>query len=441
MKQIQEKLEKLGKVVGMGKQQQWYEKTEYENQKTWHKIKKCIKHSKHKQLLEDIEKYNTKLEQMTPGISLLAHTTPFQSKKADPSYWVSIRRAAMSLHSALCSGWLCCCVNSHTTYFQLEDRVVTRKGPHRFNLSFKMPQTDDSIQSVSNTYWQNAEFEALADGDLSASLTRSPGGVAFATGGTNAVNSIKVETQIKGLCKELKQLSCRPVARCIGFILQEEYKHYIHLPKHPVALEQPRNTISLHNLLSNKGTLSTNYTFGNEVADRYELALLLASSLLQLHATSWLGDWWSTEDIHILPKNSKMAFKECTFVMQAFPSSAITRRSQPKATTTRQMVIRNEAIFRLGATLVELSTVATLETQEDADDHRVSEDLTEFNTAERLSKAVILNNAPEWNAVVDRCLRCGFHSPPDFTKKDFRIEFYQCVVAPLEKLYSDSKIS
>ncbi|EXM20590.1 hypothetical protein V3481_012036 [Fusarium oxysporum f. sp. vasinfectum] len=440
IKQIQEKLETLGKVVGMGKHQQWYEKTEYENQKTWHKIKKCIKHSKHKQLLEDLEKYNTKLEQMTPGILTQAQTALSQPKKTDLSYWDSIRQAAVSLHSALCSGWLCCCAKPHLTHFQLEDRVTGKKGPHKFKLSFKMPQIGDAGQSVRNTDWQSAEFEAFEDDDLPKDLPRSPGSVAFAVGGTTASTSLKVERHIKDLCKELKQPSCQSEVRCIGFILQEEHKHYIHLPKRLLTSEGSRDTITLHSFLSNKGQLGTHYTFGNEVTDRYELALLLASSLLQLHATSWLGDWWSTDDIHILPKSSKMAFKDCTFVMQTFPSSVISRGSQPYK-TTRQMVIRNEAIFRLGATLVELSTVATLEAQEELDDHRITEELTDFNTAERLSKAVALNNALEWNAVVDRCLRCGFHSPPDFTRKDFRAEFYQCVVVPLEKLYDDSKIN
>ncbi|KAH7462941.1 hypothetical protein FOMA001_g18343 [Fusarium oxysporum f. sp. matthiolae] len=395
IKHIQEKLEKLGKVVGMGKQQQWYEKTEYENKKTWHKIKKCIKHRKHKQLLEDLEKYNTKLEQMTAGILTQAQTAPPQPKKVDLTYWDSIRQAAMSLHSALCSGWLCCCVNSHLTHFRLEDRVATKKGPHRFKLSFKMPQTGDDGQSIRNTDWQNAEFEAPEDDDLPTNLPRSPGGVAFVAVGTTASTSLEVEKHIKDLCKELTQPWCQSKVRCIGFILHEEHKHYIHLPKRPLPSEQTRNTITLHSLLSKKGQLSTRYTFGTEVTDRYELALLLASSLLQLHATSWLGDWWSTDDIHILPRNSKMAFKDFTFVMQTFPSSAMTKGSEPNSMTTRQMVIRNEAIFRLGATLVELATVATLEAQEEIDDHRITEELTDFNTAERLSKAVTLNNAPD----------------------------------------------
>ncbi|ENH71332.1 hypothetical protein FOC1_g10006189 [Fusarium oxysporum f. sp. cubense race 1] len=331
IKQIQEKLETLGKVVGMGKHQQWYEKTEYENQKTWHKIKKCIKHSKHKQLLEDLEKYNTKLEQMTPGILTQAQTALSQPKKTDLSYWDSIRQAAVSLHSALCSGWLCCCAKPHLTHFQLEDRVTRKKGPHKFKLSFKMPQIGDAGQSVRNTDWQSAEFEAFEDDDLPKDLPRSPGSVAFAVGGTTASTSLKVERHIKDLCKELKQPSCQSEVRCIGFILQEEHKHYILLTS-----EGSRDTITLHSFLSNK---------------------------------------------------------------------------------------------------------ATLEAQEELDDHRITEELTDFNTAERLSKAVALNNALEWNAVVDRCLRCGFHSPPDFTRKDFRAEFYQCVVVPLEKLYDDSKIN
>ncbi|KAF5584219.1 uncharacterized protein FSUBG_12853 [Fusarium subglutinans] len=378
IKHIQEKLEKLGNVVGMSKQQQWYEKTEYENQKTWYKINECIKHSKHKQLLEDIEKYNTRLEQMTPGILALAQTAPLQPKKADLSYWDSIRHAA------------------------LEDRATEKKGSHRFKLSFKTPETGDNGQSVKSAVWKNAEFEAVESESLPVNLPRSPGGVAFASVGTIASPSPKVEKHINDFCKELTQHSCQLALRCIGYMLQEEHKHYIYIPERSLTSGRPRNTLTLYNFLSNKGKLGMHYNFGSV--------------------------------------NSKMSFKDCTFVMQNFPSFTITKVSQPSKTTTRQMVIRNEAIFRLRATLVELSTVATLEAQEEVDDHRITEELTDFNTAERLSKAVALNNTLEWNAVVDRRLRCGFHSPPDFTRKDFRAEFYQFVVGPLEKLYNESKV-
>jgi len=326
------------------------------------------------------------------------------------------------------------------THFQLEDRATGRKGSHRFKLSFKIPETGDKGQSVESSVWKNAEFEAVESESHPSNLPRSPGGVAFASVDTVSSPNLKVEKHIKDLCKELTQPSCQLAVHCIGYLLQEECRHYIYIPERRLTSDQPRNTITLYNLLSNKGQLGAHYTFGSAATDRYELALLLASSLLQLHATSWLGDWWSTDDIHILPRNSSMSFKDCTFVMQNFPSSVVAKGSQRNQTTTRQMVIRNEAMFRLGATLVELSTVATLEAQEEVDDHRITEELTDFNTAERLSKAVALNNALEWNAVVDRCLRCGFHAPPDFTRKEFRAEFYQCVVGPLEKLYNDSKV-
>ncbi|KAM0429225.1 hypothetical protein ACHAPT_006439 [Fusarium lateritium] len=438
MARIQESLKKLEEVVGMKHKKRWYDHTEYRRAKTWKKMKSCLAHSKHQQLLADIKDFNTQLEQLTPGIAPTEQAAAPQINKVDISHWDSIRRAAMSLHCALCSGWLCQCINAHATHFQLEDRTAAAIDSHQFKLAFMLPTAEDDGTLVESVSWQQVEFRALEEGgDSSALLPRSPGRVEFVPMATTGAYS--QTKQITDLCKELQQSSGCSDAECIGFIAEEEHKHYIHLPKRPLAKYSSRNAITLRHLLLNKGKLASPFPLSIELLDRYELALLLASSLLQLHTTSWLGEQWSTEDIHFVPTESDVALRDCTFVMQSFPSTTLvaTTDKTPRE-SARQLVIRNEAIFRLGATLVELSTAATLDSQETEDDRDIVE-LADFKTADRLSEKMTRNNVREWNAVVGKCLRCGFHCPPDFSRKDFRKEFYQWVVVPLQRLYDDAK--
>ncbi|KAL1881918.1 hypothetical protein Daus18300_000972 [Diaporthe australafricana] len=457
MAQLQRSLKQLGRVVGLEDNKVrsiivqslypvadhifnklWYKKTKYRKLKwhaeTWKKMSDCLSHDRHKRLLTEIGDCNNRLERLTPKISDSEDLLPPKLKKKDVDRLESVRKSAKSLYCALCSGWLCQCNGAHAAHFRLEDRMVPAQGYHRFSLSFKI-STSQSDQN-----WQEADFEAVEEEEQEVPLAspRQPGRVGFVLAGSR---SPKLSKHITDLCNGLQHSVNDLEVKCIGFIMEEERKHFVHLPKQRPVQPATRHEISLYRLLLNRGTLSSPVPLAIELLDKYEIALLLASSLLQLHTTSWLGELWSTEDIRFVPTKPNVALGDCAFLTKSF--SPTVRDPQKVATTNSQysarpLVIRNESVFRLGVTLVELSILATLQSQETDIDRDITE-LADFKTAKRISDQIQRNNVRQWNDVVDICLRCGFHAAPDFSKKDFRQEFYQWVVAPLQKLYDDAK--
>lgn len=85
--------------------------------------------------------------------------------------------------------------------------------------------------------------------------------------------------------------------------------------------------------------------------DRYELALLLASSLLQLHATSWWSDHLSAKDIRFLDLGSSVPLRYRAFVTGKFSSGQILAQPSSKQLGPRNLVTKDEAVFALGAML------------------------------------------------------------------------------------------
>lgn len=423
-------------------------------------MKDCLSSGEYKSLLATIGKYNDRLENLRPGTTDREQVLVSGMENRYDGRWDSFRRSASSLYCALYSSWQCSCPGVHTAHFRLEDRTSTMSARQRFRLAFMLPgnyggpTVTSAVTSAvtEGAGWQDAEFEASEsdeDEDEEAVLQRQRGRVSFQPRATSVASRQVLDKQITNLCEELKGCGGSTTARCVGFITEKKRRHYLHVSKRAEFPSAMQRAVSLHELLTGKGSVSSPVPLTIELLDRYELGLLLALSMLQLHATSWLADCWSARDIHFIPTDSESTLRDCAFVVRSFLSAkdqavavAATTPAHPAGggSDIRSVAIRNEAIFRLGVALVELSTNATLESQELERDRRVA-DLADMNTARRLvsSKQFERSNVREWKAVIDICLYCGFHTSPDFSKKEFRDEYYKYVVRPLQKLCDDAK--
>lgn len=417
--------------------QRWYSVPRYLKPKwhreTWRIIKDCLQHSSHSELLAAIDVANTRLEMLLPIIA--PGPVAIRTRKADVTRWDLIRRSAKSLYCALCSGWLCQCV-AHAAQLQLEDRMTSVRGSHQFHVTLSSFR-GQSTAVANNMSWEEVVVTASDEDDANEHqpATRVNFAAIQPPNVTNTTLPI-VDQHIAGLCDTMLRAANDRDGKCMGFLSDAKRKHYIHLVR-PAPSPLSRHVISLSELLQNNGRSIASVPLSIELLDRYELALLLASSLLQLHATSWLGGRWSSQDIQFVPSKPGMHVRDCAFVARTFPPQAKNQGTKTSA-SPRQLVIANESIFALGVTLIELSILATLASRETDPDREIP-DLTDYQTAKRLAGEIQRNNVREWNSVVDLCLRCGFHTPPDFEKKEFRQEYFECVVAPLQKLYDDAK--
>ena len=152
------------------------------------------------------------------------------------------------------------------------------------------------------------------------------------------------ETRIDDLCKEFLRTPNKP--GCIGFLEddnnREYYIHSVYPPK------TPGDHLSLAQLLSRH---QSSYIGRLHSRDKYELAVILATSVLQLHSTPWLDreDW--REDLRFVRAKEKEA--PFAYIRKRFnhaPKQAACN-SEPNITFLR----RNETIFALGVVLLELS--------------------------------------------------------------------------------------
>ncbi len=141
--------------------------------------------------------------------------------------------------------------------------------------------------------------------------------------------------------------------------------------------------------------------------DRLQIAVILASSVLQLDGTSWLKTGWSSVDIFFHYKDGQisehtypyLAWQRCcdTDVASSFESLSVTNP-----------MIQSDVLLALGLTLVELCwgrTLANMRKQEDKD---ASETASRLKTAMRLRHGVYDEMGIPYGDVVRRCLLQSF---------------------------------
>ena len=191
--------------------------------------------------------------------------------------------------------------------------------------------------------------------------------------------------------------------------------------------------------------------------DRLYIATTLASSVLQLEGTSWLKRRWRSRDIafyqslepqpnieqtscpgpratgdltRTFPQKSSMCSGLAESPYLSWPiASDIPKESSTSATSTDPLV-RNEALFALGLTLIELSfghPLSEMQQPEDLDEN-ANELLTNLKTAKRLLNHVYDESGGNYGDVVRRCLFCPFDV------RDVSLDNEEVQIAVLDKI-------
>jgi hypothetical protein len=199
------------------------------------------------------------------------------------------------------------------------------------------------------------------------------------------------------------------------------------------------NLVSLNSLL---GTLRH--------AERLQLALNLASTLLQLHQTPWLNDRWTVRDIKFFAKTSVTLSQE---IKQTRSHESIIDASQPLLANVLSHdgsvsaeadlpapTHPNISVLCLGIMLLEVYFGHTIEEEWQPED--LSEGKPNSSTNWSAAKRWLdrENNGMSvrqgyWKATF-HCVHCFFDPMPqkmDLKEKDFREVLYLSVVLPLEK--------
>ncbi|KAI4256754.1 MAG: hypothetical protein L6R42_006039, partial [Xanthoria sp. 1 TBL-2021] len=269
------------------------------------RIKVTLRKRVYKDLLDEIDRANKDLREFTQqGISLEPMRRKRRSKRPIAELKL-IRKHATSLYQVLMSNkaWRCSCKTHHMASLRLEARPQTSEEvkmstPPDCVFRVMITVADEADTSGVTTRWEEIEVvPSLESQKMNLVLDHSHQhpvrkGVRFASdinppSGRVATETIPAQTDwtcIEDMCSAL----CTPVLnrRAIGLLVDDAFdKHQHRLYRANTVGKSQTLSRSLEDLLEASGQLGDDSLSRKE---RLQIAVVLASSVLQLDGTSWL---------------------------------------------------------------------------------------------------------------------------------------------------------
>lgn len=207
--------------------------------------------------------------------------------------------------------------------------------------------------------------------------------------------------------------------KSIGFLADRENRiHKHHFYRTGTFYSYPSYSRSLRETLGGVEDGNLGHLPPLSRGHRVSVAVILASSVLQLDGSLWLESNWTSKDIRFLWRPPKRGSDEpeagvdFRYIYLPWKQCANDDRMTPVtgSTTVRTQMIRNTSLFALGLTLVELCFGKTLA------DMRTGEDNDTNETAIRLLNMVYDEMGGQYGDVVRRCLF------PPFDVRELRLD-------------------
>ena len=216
--------------------------------------------------------------------------------------------------------------------------------------------------------------------------------------------------------------------REIGLIFDNEadsrYQHRLYRANSAVGpvtgtvAESRSSSKSLEDLLNPQRRLSEECLSRK---NRLQIAVVLASSVLQLDGSSWLRSGWSSVDIFFHHKNGQPELDHSYPYLAWQPCCRNDIGDSMESLRIKSHLIRNDTLLNLGLTLVELCFGRTLGDMRQPEDIGKDETETRLRTATRLHKRIDEEMGIPYSDVVRRCL----YQPFDVRELSLDIEEVQ----------------
>jgi len=191
------------------------------------------------------------------------------------------------------------------------------------------------------------------------------------------------------------------------------------------GLGEKWSTISLKEVMSNSRKELAPLTY----RDRLQLAVVISSSVLQIHQTPWLSQNLRSEDLVFIQRDNAPLYGH-VFIAKRVPDRLCTRAEySAKATPFGH----NPAMLSLGILLIELILGKPIHGTGSA---TVPDNdfLADYATAQKLLNEVDQFGGPNYGSAVRRCFdNCWFRHTYSFEDEKLRDDIYCGVVAPLEE--------
>ena len=170
---------------------------------------------------------------------------------------------------------------------------------------------------------------------------------------------------------------------------------------------------------------------------RFEMALHIASALLQIHTSPWLSSKWSKDQFYFLA-DAKNVYSDYPYVSQMFLPSVIDQPTTDSCLGSPPSISEEEtraSLFTVGVIILELIFGQNIEACSFRCLYYGSKnqpnDQTDVSTARKWSQKVLGECGPEIDDVVRRCLDCSFGPKPNLRDSKFKQAVYDGVIRPL----------
>lgn len=378
--------------------------------------------------------------------------TPKRQRQSLPNFEI-IQERAQSLASVLRTSWNCACQVQHGVSLRLEARMdetsdeadTQEEGPMQepFRVLFQsnLQRVVGSGAGVKTTLWAWEEADVQVTGQRSkpiggvlASNEATVKNVRFATSEKKVVKAVlncRSETRsINDLCSAISTLQGLQRDVCLQLTEDKSAKQDHGVLIYPM-ITLPSDTE--HWFVS---TLDEVIRKGFARRDRLHLAVTLASSVLQLHCTPWLGNDWGTKSIQFIERPGVNHYRQPFVAWRSDQPLSSPSKAVPSILTA---IVKNEALFALGVALIELwygQTLDDLHKPEDGVQHSTDAQtafITRFTTADRLADDLASEAGGKYSDAVRRCIRCNFHTrASSLADVQFQNAVYRDVVAQLK---------
>lgn len=253
---------------------------------------------------------------------------------------------------------------------------------------------------------------------------------------TPRIMSVPVPTALQGpsrltdLCRTIQASSTSPRLECAyGYICDETPTKKLRYELFPTnTVKEDVDIISLGTILSECRAQQRNLS----LETRLYLAVVLASSFLQLSGTGWMPEVVTHHDIFFAKRNGSVSYREPTI------TKLFTKPRKSGEEPHGSPLPHNAPLFSLGILLIEVilrtpfhELMGTQGLQQDPD-HGIAKHLMELEVAERLLDRVRSNGDEAYKHAVRCCIENEYKNQ-GLEDKDVQEHLYTRVIQRLEQ--------
>lgn len=388
-------------------------------QKSW---KLLMREEEVEEEIKELRRATTFLWQLqNMGVSMRQMETlaPLKTSQKLAGSLIQIQNYARHLYKALSDGWTPGCHSSHEARLVLEDRVeraATTSRPLDFSVIFLS-------ENIPVCEFLSHEIRVRIAEDLGVNskplpITKSPPVRLITSRPTVTFSLVPESSSARPFTEEVKDIcvticEAKRERKSLEFYLPLQQRlHFCHPSHSGVAATSTHcaRTVSLLALLT-KSASTSDRSKKLPLKPRLFLALILASTLIQLNTTPWLTSCWSKESIHFscpsqIMDPSQIDLKRPLLTREFHnpPRGIGVPQHQP---TPREMILE------LGIMLLELGLETTLEEHFSGTDHIINNEYhTRLSLAARWLDESEPHLPPTYFDVTVRCIRCHFDGIP-----------------------------